>query len=375
VDILLVILHGDPARGGAERYTVDLALALAGRGHRVSLGARTFADLPSGVERVDLNGGGTIRNGQYQLFLDAMDAHAASRQYDIVHAMLPVRRCDVYHPHAGIAMEAVERGGALTRFRNRLNRRRRAFAAVERRLLEGERAPVVLCLSEVIKRTVQRYYSLPADRLAMLFNAVDLGRFDPAGQVEVGEALRRRHKIPEEAPLAAMIAQDFERKGLEQTLRAVSMRNGEGIRLIVAGRDDPAVYIRLAKQLGIGERVYFVGPVSDPRAIYAAADMLVLPTRHDPCSLVVLEALAMGLPVITTRCNGASEIMEDGVHGFVLDDPEDVPALAEAMGKVGEVERRGRMREACLALRGMLAHERHVGRLIEIYEGEKGRRD
>jgi UDP-glucose:(heptosyl)LPS alpha-1,3-glucosyltransferase len=103
-------------------------------------------------------------------------------------------------------------------------------------------------------------------------------------------------------------------------------------------------------------------------AQYREADFFVLPTKHDPCSLVVLEALAMGLPVISTVFNGATEIMKDGVHGFVLEDPEDVSALADAMRKMLDPQLRARMRQACLELRPRLSYEHHVDELLGIYE-------
>ncbi len=372
MDIILLILHADPARGGAERYTLDLAGALVQRGHRVALGARSFAQVPPGVERVNLDAGGATRIGQYRRFLNAIDTHLASRRYDVVHAMLPVRQCDVYHPHAGIAAEVTQSGSLFKRLRNAANARRRAFAAVEQRLLSANSPPVVLCLSEIIKQTVRRHYPLGDDRLAMLFNAVDLERFNPAEHFEAGQALRRQYGISPETPLAAMIAQDFHRKGLEQALRAIAMDNkGAGQRprmaLIVAGRPNPAPFQQLAGKLGVDNQVIFAGPVADPRPIYAGADMLVLPTRHDPCSLVVLEALAMELPVITTRCNGASEIMVSGRHGIVLDDPDDIAPLAEAMRRLADPEQREKMRQACRDLRPRLAAQTHLDRLMGIY--------
>src|SRR5688500_7515360 len=104
--IALVILHADPARGGAERYTADIAAALGARGHEVSVVAGDFPEKYADVERVELKARGVTRVGQYQSFLDALDQHLGERAYDVVHAMLPVRRCDSYHPHAGIAAEA-----------------------------------------------------------------------------------------------------------------------------------------------------------------------------------------------------------------------------------------------------------------------------
>src|SRR6266481_3873974 len=167
--IALIILHADPSRGGAERYTLDLAAALAARRHDISLIASTFA--PSALAAtpfppIHLPARAPTRLGEYNKFLDALDAHLKKEKYEIVHAMLPVRRCDVYHPHAGLAVEAVARGHEkydglrrpLAKLGNRLNRKRQRFAAVERRLLKSPESPLVICLSEYVKRTVAAHY-------------------------------------------------------------------------------------------------------------------------------------------------------------------------------------------------------------------------
>jgi UDP-glucose:(heptosyl)LPS alpha-1,3-glucosyltransferase len=351
LNIALVILHADPARGGAERYTHDLASALAKEGHAVSLIACAFAAVPDSVHPVKIEATGATRLGRYLHFLDSLDDHLASENYDIVHAMLPVRRCDIYHPHAGIAAETVGSGTLLSRLGNRLNARRQRFAKVERELLSGDAPPIVLCLSDYVRRSLSRYYPLPPDRTATLFNAVDLERFNSGEHIGGGGAL--------------MIAQDFERKGLAQAIAALA-RVPE-CRLVVVGGDDARRYRALANSLGVAQRVHFAGRAQDPRPFYRAADFFVLPTKHDPCSLVVLEALAMGLPVISTRFNGACEIMKDGVHGFVLDDPMDVDGLAAAMQKLMEPDRRGAMSRASAELRPALSYSKHLEKLIAIY--------
>src|SRR5687767_8545630 len=103
----LVILHADPRKGGAEGYTVNLARALVGRGHDVSLLATTFGPQAEGIPQVALDGNGLTRLARYRRFLDALDRHLGSSRYDVVHAIAPVRRCDFYHPQAGLAAEAL----------------------------------------------------------------------------------------------------------------------------------------------------------------------------------------------------------------------------------------------------------------------------
>jgi UDP-glucose:(heptosyl)LPS alpha-1,3-glucosyltransferase len=123
----------------------------------------------------------------------------------------------------------------------------------------------------------------------------------------------------------------------------------------------------MARELKLANQVVFAGATTDPYAFYAAADFFVLPTRHDPCSLVVLEALAMGLPVVSTKQNGACEIMTPGEHGFVLESADDRDALVAAMRALCDQAVRARMRENCLALRPKLAYGAHLEALLKVY--------
>jgi UDP-glucose:(heptosyl)LPS alpha-1,3-glucosyltransferase len=342
--VALVILHADPSRGGAERYTIDLARALARRGHAVSLLASSFNGAVEQVQKVTIAARGITRAGKYRAFLYALDAHLATERYDIVHAMLPVRRCDLYHPHAGIAAEA------LGRLNVHFNPRRKRMAEVERELLLRSNGPVVLCLSNYIKQFVLKHYPLSTERLETLFNAVDLEQFVPQAQ------------SARETVEMLFIGHDFERKGLGPTIAAMRTLDDERLRLTVVGRPSRSFHLPPMKD------VRRIDSTNDPVPLYAQSDVFVLPTKHDPCSLVVLEALAMGLPVISTKFNGACEIMTDGVHGFVLEDPQDAEALAGAMRKMLDAELRGRMRAACLELRPKLSYEHHLDQLEAIYE-------
>jgi UDP-glucose:(heptosyl)LPS alpha-1,3-glucosyltransferase len=347
--IALVILHADPMRGGAERYTLDLAKALHERGDDVTLLATTFADVPAGVKEIELAANGITRKKRYLRALSSLDEHLAGVRYDVVHAMLPVHRCDLYHPHAGLA---------LAGNRSLFNLRRREMAKVEEQLLQAKNSPRVLCLSQYLKESVKKFYPLDDSHLPILFNAVDTERFDPSRQA----ANKNDGEI-----VALLIAQDFVRKGLREAIIALAAVEEKNLVLNVVGKQSTASYAKLAKQLGVRDRVRFLGPMRDIYPAYRNADFFVLPTRHDPCSLVVLEALAMGLPVISTRFNGACEIMTDATHGFVLPDPSNVAALADAMRKMLDSPRRQRMSAACLELRPKLSYENHLNRLLEIY--------
>ncbi len=121
-------------------------------------------------------------------------------------------------------------------------------------------------------------------------------------------------------------------KGLGFLIRALAKLKKAchpSFRLLVLGRDHQDSYLRLARGKGVSEEVIFVGSTDEPEKYYGASDLLVHPTFYDACSLTVLEALASGLPVITTYSNGASGIITQGQEGFVIADPRDDQVLAE----------------------------------------------
>jgi UDP-glucose:(heptosyl)LPS alpha-1,3-glucosyltransferase len=376
VKVALVILHADPRKGGAEGYTVNLAHALARRGHDVTLVATTFGPQCEPIAQVPLDGRGVTRLGRYRAFLDSLDHHLAQTRYDVVHAIAPVRRCDFYHPQAGLAAEALASGHLkyeglrrpLDQLATRLNRKRQYVAGVERQALSGPDAPTVLCVSDMVRRTgLAHYPQLPGEKLVTLFNAVDPVRFDPHAKPQAAEEVRQRFGIGPDQVVALIVAQDFKRKGLRPAIEAIARVPDPRLVLLVVGKPDPRPYQQLAARLNVTDRVIFAGPTADTYGFYRAADCFVLPTWHDPCSLVVLEALAMGLPTITTAQNGACEIIEEGRHGYVLADPSDVPGLARGITQLLDPATRRAQREACLALRPRLSYEHHLDQLEALY--------
>lgn len=373
----LIILHADARRGGAERYTVDLARSLAHRGHDVTLLASSFHEPPWEVKQIRCDATALTRTWAYLRFLSQLKTHLQAHTFDVLHAMLPVEQCDLYHPHAGLAIEAIKTGHLkypgrfrqrMARLGNRLNPRRQRFARVERRLLAGPNPPMVICLSDYVRRSVRDRYPLPEPLLPVLFNAVDLRHFDPKRRPDAGNDMRAEFGLGHETVVALMIAQDFHRKGLDTAIRAVARCPDSRLRLLVVGRDSSGPYKALARKLGAERRVLFAGATSDPYRFYRGADFFLLPTRHDPCSLVVLEALAMGLPVITSSLNGAAEVMTENLDGVIVSDPNDVIRLTNALLTLLDDRIRASMSNATAALRPRLAYDLHVTQLIDLYQ-------
>jgi UDP-glucose:(heptosyl)LPS alpha-1,3-glucosyltransferase len=140
-------------------------------------------------------------------------------------------------------------------------------------------------------------------------------------------------------------------KGLGFLIKALAGMKREGappLKCLVLGRDHQDPYIRLANKEGVGGEVIFAGPTNEPEKYYGAADLLVHPTFYDACSLTLLEALASGLPVITTASNGAGGVIAEGKEGFVISDPRDGRTLAEKISFFSNGET---MKQASVAAR------------------------
>ncbi len=159
-------------------------------------------------------------------------------------------------------------------------------------------------------------------------------------------------------------------KGLAPLIRALASRKrpARPIHLVACGGNDVATYQALAERLGLAKTVHLARFQADIRPPFWASDFFVLPTYYDPCSLVVFEALACGLPVITTACNGAGELVVDGREGFVIPDPDATDALAAALDRMTDDTDRAAMSVQAARLGREQSFDRHVARMLEVFE-------
>jgi UDP-glucose:(heptosyl)LPS alpha-1,3-glucosyltransferase len=192
--------------------------------------------------------------------------------------------------------------------------------------------------------------------------------------------LRRRGEFREqwgigpEETVGLFAAINYRLKGLEPLLyalrglvRRAEYATGKPFRLVVAGHPNYRGWHRFAERLGVAEQVCFIGHCGDMRNAYFAADFLVHPTFYDPCSLVVLEALACALPIITTRANGASELLHPLQEGYVIDDPHDHERLTWCLLQMMDAERRGACAQAARRTGAQWTFEHHYRQLLRVF--------
>ena len=369
----LAIEYFDPRRGGAEQWTFRFAQRLLALGHEVHVVSQDFSPaterLPIVAHRL-----GKLRSRLG--FAAAAQQELNSLALDVVHDMGAGWCGDVFMSHDGSRLAQWDRKLVLLprwarpvkRLLIRVLPRYHKFQELFTRQF-ADRRRIVVAMSKMVARDYRHYHAVPAEQIRLVYHGVDTEQFSPDRARLHRDAVRRQLDVHPDELLLAFVGHDFRRKGLATAVRAVGRLGSEGraVRLLVIGGKPNRRYTRLSRRRGAGGAVTFTGPTNDPALYYAAADVLVLPTFYDPFGLVVLEAAACGLPVITTRYAGVSELMADGVEGYVLADPADDAALADRLRALGSSGLRARMGEAARRLALEYPLSRNCDEIVAIY--------
>ena len=348
-----------PSQGGCETYIAGLARRLVGDGHAVHLYASRWdaTALPTGIRyhRIDLPF--CLRFSRARRFSQACSSLLAQANHDVSIGFDKIEGVDVYYPQGGeypasVRLSQAKHRSAVVRAGLRLARRfdptHLALLSLERRQLARQGA-IVVAISEMVRGHLLARGEVSADAVRVLPIAPMPDRLREDDRPERRMRSRTAWGIDETRCVALFAGMNLRLKGIEPLLRAMARLRDTLITAVVVGSEPSGSLRREARRLGVEDQVRFVGYCADMRDAYFAADLLVHPTFYDPCANVVLEALACGLPVITTRCNGAGEQMRrSGVsgeceEGHLLDDPHDDAKLAKAMRELLDPARR----EAC----------------------------
>lgn len=314
--------RGYSATGGVEAYLKGLAKGLLEGGHRPVLfgtAAWPVSEWP---------GGEILRCSGKSLSGYAAEVARHKRScgitFDLTLSVEKVPGCDIYRTDEGVhAAWLDQRSPHLTpwaRFFQRISPRHREKLRLERELFKPDATRRVISLSESISRDIQRYYGYPPGRITLIRNGVESLGVTP---VQRREEARKELGISSGEKIVLFVGTGWERKGLRFAIRAVERLDDPAVKLVVAGQGPEKRYASPV--------VRFLGPVGDMKKVYAASGLLIFPTIYDPFPLSAMEALAAGLPVITTSSNGVSEIMTPGVHGDVIDDPSDIASLSASL--------------------------------------------
>lgn len=330
--VALVRSRYDPA-GGAERFVQGAVAALRDEGATLTIVTRHWPGHDGSAIVLDPFHWGSLWRDWG--FARAVCGELARRRFDLVQSHERIACCDVYRAGDGVHAEWLAQRARvqspLAAAATRLSPHHSYLLKAERRLFAASRLKAVICNSEMVRREIAARFATDDEKLVVIRNAVDSSAFQPSSGGETRAAVRQQLGIPREANVVLHVGSGFERKGIAALLEALAKAGAWGV--IVGADKRAARYAAHARRLGIGERVRFAGAVSDVRPYYAAADSFALATLYDPFPNAVLEAMASGLPVVTTTHCGAAEILAEGETGFVRD-ALDVAGLAEALARL-----------------------------------------
>jgi UDP-glucose:(heptosyl)LPS alpha-1,3-glucosyltransferase len=365
--VALVRSRYDPA-GGAERFVQNAIAALRSEGVSLTIVTRRWPGHDGSAVILDpFHVGSLWRDAS---FARAVCAELARRRFDLVQSHERIACCDVYRAGDGVHASWLEQRariqGPLARLATRASPHHRYLLAAERRLFTHRRLRAVICNSEMVRREIAQRFGTPADKLVLIRNAVDTAVFNPGGRAAQRAAVRQQLGLANDANIVLHVGSGFERKGVGTLLEALA-RTRAPLCAIVVGKDKRLqAHVDRARRLGLGSRVRFVGSVSDVRPYYAAADSFVLATLYDPFPNAALEAMACGLPVITTPTCGAAEIVRDAESGFVRD-ALDIAGIAAALDRLDPATAR-RMGESAAAAVRPLTPEAMAREYLALYD-------
>jgi len=375
-----------PSRGGCETYIGDLSRRLAQDGHDVHLYACRWdsAALPDAMHFHKLDVPKGMRFLRPWRFGRAVEKALAGRDHDVTVGFDKTWGQDVLYPQGGLHKASVahnrrKHANSLLRTVASLAKwfdpAAWSFAKLERKQYLGMTRPIVVVNSEMVRGHFAKFYTIGSEKIRVVRSAIDPTRFDAADRAERRMSERTTWGIADDVPVGLFVAMNYRLKGLAPLIRALAHLPRETpLKIAVVGHPKFARYERLAESLGVRDRVIFLGFRASPKDAYFAADFLVHPTFYDPCSLVVLEALACGLPVITTRYNGAGELLSPPSNGFVIDDPHDARELGDALTILADPAYRATASVAARGAAQAWTFEPHYAALLGIFEEVRTRK-
>ncbi len=373
--IALTNVDFDPARGGAETYLRNFARRLLRDGHEVHVYTATWDTAEKGpvYHRVPLPPFRMLRD--YSWALRTRDL-LLKEKFDVIHGFGKSVYMDVYRPGGGVRRADLEyrvrlakgvAGRAWVRFRNGMRPQHQLVLRLERLQFAPGGAHEIIAVSNMVRSEILRYYHCEPERITVIHNGADLIRFTPDLRARFRKPARQELGLSDDELLILLVGHNYHRKGVPFLIRALPalQKLGTPFRVLVVGRGRRAPCDEPARKLGVSGLIQYAGASSLPEKFYAAADIFCLPSQYDPCANALLEALACGLPAVTSATNGAGELLTEK-EGYAVPFG-DAPQLAERIGEFFNRDRREAASVAARALAEAHSAERNCEEVMSVY--------
>jgi UDP-glucose:(heptosyl)LPS alpha-1,3-glucosyltransferase len=356
--------------GGGELILHRTVEALAARRIAVSIIAREW-EPHAGVQFHRCDPARSPRSSRDSRFAEAACALVETIGDSLVQSHERMKCCDIYRAgdgvHAAYLAHRAKGMGPIKRLFQNMSGYHRDVLRLEREMFASPRLKAVIVNSQMVADEIVANFSYPRERIHFIPNGIDLAPFDPAALAALRKETRAKLKIAEADKVLVIIGSGYERKGVAQAIQALA-QSKSGAKLLVVGNEKRVSrYQSLAKRLGFGESVFFLGRQENVLPYLAAADAMILPSIYDPFPSAVLEGLAAGLAVVTSESCGARDIARELDPGLVRD-ANDIPGLADAISIALALSQNPETKQRASTIAARFDMNAMVERMLALYE-------
>lgn len=341
--IAFITEHFNPGLGGAETYMSDFAKYLISKGHEVHFYTQDDLGDYEGIKFHIIKVTGLakkVRWMQWLSFLKQARKESEKESFDVVMGTGKCLGVNVFQPHGGTVQASHRQNAILVRnplhiflkkFSNFISPKHIVAKWIEKQQYSNPKT-VFVAISQMVRNHMKEFYNVPEGKIELVYNGIDTSKFSPVSEAERVEA-KKELGLPSDKVVYSVVAHNFKLKGIKEIIESAVLvkKVNENFLIVVAGYGKQKNFLKQAESAGVSDNIKFLGAVKNPELVYKASDVYVQPTWYDPCSLVVLEALASGIPVITSRFNGAGEFIENGKEGYIISRPDAKEELSTAM--------------------------------------------
>lgn len=359
--------------GGAEGFSQSLIEHLADAGQEVHIYAARWEGSPSKNVHLHKVPAITFNSFLRDLTFAVSTYRILKKQgFDIIQSHDKTLYQDIYRAGDGCHIEWLRQRwkkiGLYGKVSIVFNPYHWLILLLERMIFKGHRFKKIIAISELVKKNITTHYHVDENDIEVIYNGIDLERFNPKNKELYRSEIRGKYNIKDNDFVMLFVGSGFERKGVAYLLKAVEGVS-KPVTVLIVGKGNDRKFKDIAKK----QRIIFCGAQKEVYKYYGAADIFVFPSIYEPFGNVHLEALASGLPVITTKQSGASEIIEDGLSGFVVDKPENTKEIARRIEYLMDVDMLQKISLNARKLTERFSFEAHIKKMLELYKSITGK--
>lgn len=382
--IAFITEHFNPGLGGAETYMSDFAKYLIAKGHEVHFYTQDDLGEYEGIKFhiIKITGfARKVRWLQWLSFLKKARDESEKEGFDVVMGTGKCLGVNVFQPHGGVVRASHRQNAILVRnpfhiflkkFSNLVSPKHIVARRIEKQQYSNPET-VFVAISEMVRGHMKEFYDVSDSKIELVYNGIDTSRFSPVSDEERAAA-KLKLGLPTDKVIFSVVAHNFKLKGIREVIESAVLVKKETVDflIVVAGYGKQKAFKQQAENAGVAANIKFLGAVKTPEDVYKASDVYLQPTWYDPCSLVVLEAMAAGLPVITSKFNGAGEFIDNGKDGFIISQPDAGKELSSAMLQL--LNKELRVTQGNLARQKIEEQtlQKNFGQMLSVFERVSG---